>query len=252
MSDGSLWEVSDAHRHGKLNLSAVPEAERAVIRKVTHLQWDQRFDSCLELVEAMRDALRAEGDTKPSFLPPDAGSGRDGQSPWNVVDPANGSLREQAAPAALQTADSVENQSFGSSNAEIETAYFEVAETSTRKQGFANETLPALAENSGARSAAASLEAPSRRADSLRAKQVIAIAWREAILANRWLASAAAGALILVIGFAVWQLTQTDKSSPNELDRDLLTEAFALWDQDESEAVRLFQHALETEQPPTL
>ena len=252
VSDGSLWEVLDAHRHGKLNLSAVSEAEQAVIRKATHLQWDQRFESCLEMVDAMRDALRAEGHTKPSFVASDVDSGRRGQVRPGVGDPsvgvpgdaARGSLED--SPALMQTADSVENQSLDSSHAEVETAHFEPGGESTRKEGFANEALPTLAENPPV----AENEAPSQEADSRHAQRLAA--WREAILANPLIASVALVAFVLVLGVAGWKLTHSGDATPETLDRDLLTEALAAWDQDEAESVRLFQQALETEQPPTL
>ncbi len=69
VNDGSLWEVLDAHRQGKLKLGLVPEPEQMVLRKATDLNWENRFDTNVEFVEALREALRSEGETRPSFLP---------------------------------------------------------------------------------------------------------------------------------------------------------------------------------------
>ncbi len=69
VNDGSLWEVLDAHRQGKLKLGLVPQAEQEVLRKATSLDWEKRFDSNVDMVEALREALRAEGYTKPTFVP---------------------------------------------------------------------------------------------------------------------------------------------------------------------------------------
>ena len=65
INDGTLWEVLDAHRTGKLDLSRVPEHEQAVLRRATALDWEKRFDSNLDFVESLREALRAEGFTRP-------------------------------------------------------------------------------------------------------------------------------------------------------------------------------------------
>lgn len=69
VSDGSLWEVLDAHRLGNLKLGLVSEAEQQVLRKATDLKWEQRFETNVEMVEALREALRSGGHTKPSFVP---------------------------------------------------------------------------------------------------------------------------------------------------------------------------------------
>ncbi|MGB7347003.1 MAG: protein kinase [Pirellulaceae bacterium] len=54
----SVWEVIDKHREGRLNFATVPEAEREVLRKATHLDWQSRYESCSEMVDALRDAYR--------------------------------------------------------------------------------------------------------------------------------------------------------------------------------------------------
>jgi serine/threonine protein kinase/WD40 repeat protein len=69
VSDGSLWEVLDAHRQGNLKLGLVSDAEQQVLRKATDLKWEQRFETNVEMVEALREALRSGGHTKPSFIP---------------------------------------------------------------------------------------------------------------------------------------------------------------------------------------
>ncbi len=68
VNDGSLWEVLDAHRQGNLKLGLVSEAEQQVLRKATSLKWENRFATNVEMVEALREALRSEGHTKPSFM----------------------------------------------------------------------------------------------------------------------------------------------------------------------------------------
>lgn len=69
VNDGTLWEVLDAHRTGKLDLSRVPEHEQAVLKRATALQWEERFESNLDFVESLRDALRSEGFTRPIMMP---------------------------------------------------------------------------------------------------------------------------------------------------------------------------------------
>lgn len=69
VNDGSVWEVLDAHRLGKLNLAGVSEREQIVLRKATELNWQNRFPSNMDFVEALREALRADGSTAPSFVP---------------------------------------------------------------------------------------------------------------------------------------------------------------------------------------
>ncbi len=69
ISDGTLWEVLDAHRTGKLDLSRVPEPEQEVLKRATALNWEKRFDSNLDFVESLREALRLEGHTRPAMMP---------------------------------------------------------------------------------------------------------------------------------------------------------------------------------------
>ena len=57
-SDGTVWQVLDFHRTGNLRFDDVSEAERQVLSKATALDWRQRYDSNLEMAEALRDALR--------------------------------------------------------------------------------------------------------------------------------------------------------------------------------------------------
>ncbi len=60
-SQGSVWEILDAHRRGDLNFSGVPPQEEAVLKRATLLNWEQRFESNAEFIDHLRDALRAEG-----------------------------------------------------------------------------------------------------------------------------------------------------------------------------------------------
>jgi len=58
IADTTLIQILDAHRQGKLSFDDVPPAEQEVLRKATHLDWQQRFDSNIEFVEHLRDAVR--------------------------------------------------------------------------------------------------------------------------------------------------------------------------------------------------
>ena len=66
VSDGSLWEVLDAHRHGNLKLGLVPASEQQVIRTATDLDWEKRFPTNVDMVEALREALRAADPSRSS------------------------------------------------------------------------------------------------------------------------------------------------------------------------------------------
>lgn len=69
INDGTLWEVLDAHRTGKLDLSRVSENEQAVLKRATSLDWEKRFDSNGDFIDSLREALRAEGFTRPIMMP---------------------------------------------------------------------------------------------------------------------------------------------------------------------------------------
>lgn len=71
LSDGTLWQMLDAHRTGKLNFDGVSDAEQEVLRRATALQWDQRFPSNGEMIEALRESLRSihGGVSKPTPTP---------------------------------------------------------------------------------------------------------------------------------------------------------------------------------------
>ncbi|MCG8650191.1 MAG: protein kinase, partial [Pirellulales bacterium] len=84
VNDGSLWEVLDAHRQGKLTFGLLEQAEQEVLRKATDLNWENRFDTNVEMVDALREALRSEGHTKPSFVPNSAELGPAGVAAVNV------------------------------------------------------------------------------------------------------------------------------------------------------------------------
>lgn len=60
LSDGSVWEVLDAHRAGKLSFAEAGPHEQTVLRKATSLDWNQRYASSADMVSALRDARRAD------------------------------------------------------------------------------------------------------------------------------------------------------------------------------------------------
>ena len=60
LSDGSVWEVLDAHRAGKLNFVEAGPHEQSALRKATSLDWNQRYASSADMVSALRDARRAD------------------------------------------------------------------------------------------------------------------------------------------------------------------------------------------------
>ena len=60
LSDGSVWEVLDAHRAGKLNFVEAGPHEQSALRKATSLDWNQRYPSSADMVSALRDARRAD------------------------------------------------------------------------------------------------------------------------------------------------------------------------------------------------
>lgn len=64
-SGGSVWAILDAHRKGQLNFDLVPPAEEDVLVRATELDWNKRFGSCAELVDALRDATRGIAMTAP-------------------------------------------------------------------------------------------------------------------------------------------------------------------------------------------
>ena len=75
LSEGSLWEVLDAHRTGKLDFSGVSLEERDVLKKATEMNWEDRFESNVDMVDSLREALRNNGFTKPTFVPPSRNKG---------------------------------------------------------------------------------------------------------------------------------------------------------------------------------
>ncbi len=58
LKEGSLFEVLDAHRAGRLDFSGVGDAEQAVLKKATDLDWQNRFASNEDFVDALREAIR--------------------------------------------------------------------------------------------------------------------------------------------------------------------------------------------------
>ena len=57
--DETYAGVLEAHRTGNLDLSGLPAAEQDVIRKATRTEPSERFASCAEMVQALRDATLA-------------------------------------------------------------------------------------------------------------------------------------------------------------------------------------------------
>ncbi len=96
-ADGSVWQILDAHRRGLLDLTAVTEPEQQVLRQATALDWQNRFESCVDLADALRDALRAAGQTKPGAFAWSAGT------PPNIADsPSQGSNPVVPTAATMQ------------------------------------------------------------------------------------------------------------------------------------------------------
>lgn len=61
MDDKTVHSVLRAHMSGELNFDAVSSAEQAVLRRATHLDWRNRFESNSHFVSALRDVLREQG-----------------------------------------------------------------------------------------------------------------------------------------------------------------------------------------------
>lgn len=134
VNDGSLWEVLDAHRHGNLEFGLIPEAEQTVLRKATELNWEARFDSCVEMVDALREALRSGGEIKPSFVPP----GQD-----QHVKPSRGEETQPVVDDPTATLDVPTSENSIDQAFEM-TAPFVNADHPTQKEGFKKETLTEL------------------------------------------------------------------------------------------------------------
>jgi serine/threonine protein kinase len=137
VNDGSLWEVLDAHRQGKLKLGLVPQAEQEVLRKATDLNWENRFDTNLDMVDALRDALRAEGSSRPSFVT--SASASAGLAATEAAIPVGAT--KPAAGDPTQTIDV--KPAVNPAHSLTETQPFKQAETHP-ESGFLRETLPAL------------------------------------------------------------------------------------------------------------
>ncbi len=231
VNDGSLWEVLDAHRQGNLKLGLVSEAEQAVLRKATDLKWEKRFDSNLDFVEALREALRVEGETRPSFLPVSSNA-----SP--VV--SDGSTRQvQGDPTATYDLDSA----VRSDDLSIEaTAPFVQAEKSTQKEAFLNATHPGLEESSPP---ATPRSTSPGVADHIKRHPMAAVgiaATALALISAAVIASQGGGE-----NGASAKGTGSTTIAPPPVTRtasDLLTEAIALVDKDGETAKSLFQQAL--------
>ena len=280
VTDGSLWEVLDAHRLGKLKLGLVPEAEQEVLRKATDLKWENRFPSCVEMVDALREALRVEGHTKPGFVPTRSAAVSDGaEADTNVAkgdptatldlpptapmpSPAVGSPSPAVgspSPAVGSPSPAVGSPSPvvakpGSAVAKPDqsleaTAPFVAVEQSTKEEGFLKETLPELEERPAAE----------------REPTTISIAERIR-RSPKLVAGIAAGFVVVLLAAAMVfrpdpdsgpDTTGNGRSADNgrdsgprpvvvELDADALTdEAIGLLDKDESQAIKKFTTAID-------
>lgn len=60
--DESIMGVMNAHINGTLNLARLPEGEREVIRRATAVKPEQRYDSALKMVRALRRAFESTAD----------------------------------------------------------------------------------------------------------------------------------------------------------------------------------------------
>ena len=60
----TTYEIMDKHLSGSLDMSGVTGREREVLKRATALDWNDRFDSNGDFVDALREALRTEGVTK--------------------------------------------------------------------------------------------------------------------------------------------------------------------------------------------
>lgn len=61
MKEGSLFQVLNAHRQGELNFDLVADPEQQVLRRATEIDWNKRYESNIDFVDELRDALRTEG-----------------------------------------------------------------------------------------------------------------------------------------------------------------------------------------------
>ncbi|MEM9364860.1 MAG: protein kinase [Planctomycetota bacterium] len=61
MDDRSLYTVLEAHRSGLLKFDAISREERVILKRATHLDWKQRFDSNTHLIDALRQTLSKQG-----------------------------------------------------------------------------------------------------------------------------------------------------------------------------------------------
>lgn len=75
VKDGTLFEVLEAHRRGDLSFVSVGPQEQAVLKRATRLDWKERFESNADFIDALRDALRAEGHAPSKQVTPPVVSG---------------------------------------------------------------------------------------------------------------------------------------------------------------------------------
>ncbi|GAA5511116.1 serine/threonine-protein kinase [Novipirellula caenicola] len=75
MKEGSLFQVLNAHRQGELNFDLVADPEQQVLRRATEIDWSKRYESNIDFVDELRDALRTEGAMPTSSLRPQSNRG---------------------------------------------------------------------------------------------------------------------------------------------------------------------------------
>jgi WD40 repeat protein len=142
----------------------VSEAEQEVLRKATDLNWENRFESNLDMVDALRDALREGGQTKPSFVSSRTSEkasvaetptqdipekNLDGDPTATLDLPTTDRSADKADQA--DQADKADKADQASDQSLTETQPFVQAEKPT-EPGFLQETMPALDQNAGTES----------------------------------------------------------------------------------------------------
>ncbi len=213
VNDGSLWEVLDAHRHGNLEFGLIPEAEQEALRKATDLNWEARFDSCVEMVDALREALRGESHTKPGFVPQQQETDTTGTKNGQQV------ADDPTATLDLPTGENSVDQAFEM------TAPFVNADRPTEKEGFKNETLVGLDQE------------PAPAAEGT----IQVLPWFK----QKWvIAGLGVGVLSLLIFIAVISGSNDDVVTPPPVFDELYAEALGLVDSDPAASMEKFSEAL--------
>ncbi len=162
VNESSLWQVLDSHRRGKLDFSLVSAAEQAVLRKATHLDWKQRFESNVDMVEALRDSIRSSEYSQQGVM--------SSATPWTdphdqsrLTAPFAGTQGESLAehdPQATIGSEFLKLQSSAVSNPE---ALFGFADTHRTSDNIATSTLASTEESTK------EIGAPAQKSDARQA-----------------------------------------------------------------------------------